>query len=381
MRHYVLFTVVLTLVMILVGGPARATDSRIIGGDGLVGDAGIAASIWKIGLCPVSAGQDFGFHVAETANAAWPGAFGQVGAFRIVQVPDVNPSTLTPSDIINLGEQYDVDALLWGRVDQAKNRRSVWGSATNPQREVAVTITFKMYETTSGNLLWERMLKKDRTVSASEAEGILERFAGNIVTDMVGILINDGITGRDLSLNSAPVFNFPSHTVNCRTSAFHIEGLVTDDFGINEVALSCGGSEAIRTWPVEQVMEFPVDTVVACDEISGDELTIVVCDSQGVISQMVLALDFSGKGLEGAIANISADSVFLNIGSDDGVEQGMIFSVETPVEIVDPESGSILGTTSLKTGMIEVTAVEAQFCTCRVIEGRIEDMKSGDRVY
>jgi hypothetical protein len=372
---------VLSLVLIFAGIPAHATESRIIGGDGLVGDGVIASSVWKIGLCPITAGQDFGYHVSETANSAWPGAFGQSGAFRIVHVPDVNPSTLTPSDIINLGEQYDVDALLWGSVDQAKNRRSLWGSATNPQNEVAVTITFKMYETTTGNLLWERMLKKDRTVSASEAEGIVERFAGNIVTDMVGILINDGITGRDLSLNAAPVFEFPFRTIYCRTSAFRLEGMVTDDFGINEVTLSCGGSEAIRSWPLEQASEFPVDTVVACDEVTGDELTIVACDSQGVISQMVLALDFSGKGLEGAIANISADSVFLNIGSDDGVGQGMVFSVETPVEIVDPETGSILGTTSLKTGMIEVTSVEAQFCTCRVIEGKIEDMNSGDRVY
>ena len=357
-----------------------ARESRIVGGEGVVGDPEVASAVWRIGLCPITGGQDYGFHVSETANSAWPGAFAQYGNFRIVQVPDTNPSTLTPADIIRLGEEYGVDALVWGSVDQAKNTRT-WGSASNPQNQVAVMISFKLYETTSGTLLWERILKKDRSVSANEAEGILERFAGNIVTDMIGWLIDDGIQGRDLSLNSAPFIDLPFQTIQIKTSAFRLEGLVTDDFGVNEVAISCGSDEAIRFWSVNQASEYAIDTILCCDELTGDSLTILARDSQSVQTQIILSLDFDEEQIEGIIANISADSVFINIGSNDGVEAGMIFTVETAVEITDPESGALLGSTNIKTGMLEVASVESEFSTCNVIEGSIEDMKSGDRVY
>jgi hypothetical protein len=357
-----------------------ARESRIVGGDGVIGDTELASTIWRIGLCPITAGQDFGFHVAEAANSAWSGAFAPSGAFKVVQVPDTNPSTLTPDDIIRLGVEYGVDALVWGSVDQAKNTIT-WGSGTNPMHQVAVMISFKLYETSSGTLLWERILKKDRGVPESEAEGLVERFAGNIVTDMVETLVADGITGRDLSLNTAPVINFPSQTIECRTSAFHLEGSVTDDFGINEVAVSCGENEAITSWTVEQALEFAIDAVLCCEDITGDNLTVIARDTQSVQSQIILSLDFSENRIEGNIANISSDSVFLNIGSNGGVEPGMIFTVETSVDITDPESGALLGSTNLKTGMLEVVSVETEFSTCTVIEGNIEDMKPGDRVY
>ena len=59
----------------------------------------------------------------------------------------------------------------------------------------------------------------------------------------------------------------------------------------------------------------------------------------------------------------------------------MIFSVETSVEIIDPESGESLGTTDLITGMLEVVTVDDEYSTCKVIDGSIEDMAAGDRVY
>jgi hypothetical protein len=379
LRHRVLLSVIFAL--LIISTPLMARESRIVGGDGVIGDTELASTIWRIGLCPITAGQDFGYHVAETANSAWPGAFALCGGFKVVQVPDTNPSTLTPDDIIRLGEEYGVDALVCGSVDQAKNTRNIWGSTTNPINQVAVMISFKLYETSTGTLLWERILKKDRGVPENEAEGLVERFAGNIVTDMVETLVADGITGRDLSLNAAPVIEFPSQVIECRTSAFHLEGMVTDDFGINEVAVSCGGNEAIRSWSVEQAPEFAIDAVFSCEDITGDSLTVIARDSQSVQSQIVLSIDFSESSIEGNIANISADSVFLNIGSSGGVEPGMIFTVSTSVDITDPVSGALLGSSDLKTGMVEVVSVDLEFSTCTVIDGNIEDMKLGDSVY
>jgi len=34
-----------------------------------------------------------------------------------------------------------------------------------------------------------------------------------------------------------------------------------------------------------------------------------------------------------------------------------------------------------ETGMLEVISADSQFSTCKVIDGGIEDMKPGDRVY
>jgi hypothetical protein len=367
--------------MLMFSSPAIARESRIVGGDGLVGDAAIASSIWRIGLCPITAGQDFGFHVAEAANSAWSGAFAQSAAFKIVSVPDTNPSALTPDDIMRLGQELGVDALLWGSVDQAKNRVNIWGNAQNPMHDVAVMISFKLYETQTGKLLWERILKKDRTVSASEAEGIVERFAGNIVTDMVEYLVSDGIRGRDLSLNSPPMVSCSVPMLVFRTSAIRLRGTVTDDFGIRDVSISCVGGEAIGQWTVDSASEFEIDAVLSQDDVTEDSLVIIAEDSQGRETHFDVPVYIDSSAIEGAISNITADSVFINIGSDAGVEVGMLFTVETSVEITDPSTGAVLGSSQLETGKIEVVSVEPLFASCKVIEGNIGDLQAGDRVY
>ena len=380
MVRYML-ALILCFGMLAISSPLMATESRIVGGDGLVGDNQLAASIWRIGLCPVTAGQDFGFHIAEVANSAWPGAFAQCGAFKIINIPDCNPSALTPDDIIRLGEEYGVDALVWGSVDQAKNQPTFSFSSSNPMNEVAVMISFKLFETRTGTLLWERILKKFRAVSAYEADGVMERFAGNIVTDMVECLIADGITGRDLSLNSPPVISCPSPTITFRTSAVRLTGMVNDDFGISEVSISCGGDEAIGLWSAELATEFPLDVILTREEITGNDLTILAQDSQGEQASIAIPFDLSATTIEGNIASISVDAVFLNIGSTAGVEAGMLFTVETSVDITDPISGALLGSTCVRSGMIEVVSVEPSFSSCKVIDGKIEDLKPGDRVY
>jgi hypothetical protein len=367
--------------MLALSTPLAATESRIVGGEGLVGDSAVAASIWRIGLCPITSGQDFGFHVSETANSAWPGAFAECGSFKIVSVPDANPSTLTPDDIIRIGQEYGVDALLWGSVDQAKNRRSPWGNASNPMHDVAVMISFRLYETQTGNLLWERILKKDRGVSADEAEGIVERFAGNIVTDMVGYLIADGITGRDLSLNAPPVVACSIPVLVFKTSVARLQGTVTDDFGINEVSISCGGSEAIIQWTVESIPEFEFNTVLNREDIVGDSILIAARDTQGQETDFAFPVYMDSASIEGMVSSITADTVFINIGSDSGVEPGMLFTVETSVEITDPSTGALLGASCLETGKIEVVTVEPQFATCKLVEGNINDMNIGDRIF
>jgi hypothetical protein len=116
-------------------------------------------------------------------------------------------------------------------------------------------------------------------------------------------------------------------------------------------------------------------------DVAGNSLVIVAEDSQGRETHFDVPVYIDSSAIEGAISNITADSIFINIGSDAGVETGMIFTVETSVEITDPATGTVLGSSQLETGKVEVTSVEPLFATCKVIEGNIGDLKSGDRVY
>jgi len=51
------------------------------------------------------------------------------------------------------------------------------------------------------------------------------------------------------------------------------------------------------------------------------------------------------------------------------------------VDIIDPSTGEKLGSTILEVGVIQVDAADAEFSTCTVIEGEIENMSVGDAVY
>jgi len=368
--------------------PLQARESRIVDGDGLLTeDTELAGSIWRLGLCPIIPDDEYGFEVANMAYSIWPGAFAESKAFSAICIDDLDPATLSPNDIVEIGEAYGVDALLCGRVIQAKFRTSAWTAFSNTVRtEVRVSIAFDLYETHTGTLIWERTLKKDRTVDASEAAVILRRFAGNVAEDMVHVLIDDGITGRDLSLNEPPEINCPLTTLEFSTSAIQFSVVALDDSGTFDVKLYCGeAEEPLQEMTCNSPSMLQIPIVLAWQDLRGDEVTVVATDSQGLESHLVLPVAILRPQITGQIANVLAGLVIINIGSNQGVESGMLFTVERDIEIIDPRSGECLGSYAADIGIIQALLVEPEFSVCHLFGGgpgdSVDDFHISDTVY
>ncbi len=80
--------------------------------------------------------------------------------------------------------------------------------------------------------------------------------------------------------------------------------------------------------------------------------------------------DTESRPLEGRVATILSDrELAINIGSEDGVEYGMIFLIpaKTPIEIRDPVSNDLLGTIPREKARLNVTRVEPRFSVCRTL--------------
>jgi hypothetical protein len=74
---------------------------------------------------------------------------------------------------------------------------------------------------------------------------------------------------------------------------------------------------------------------------------------------------------EGKVAKIiSTRELGINLGFAKGVEEGMIFAVlaETPLRIVDPDSGDLLGEVDREKVRVKATEVFEKFSICRTFE-------------
>ncbi len=84
-------------------------------------------------------------------------------------------------------------------------------------------------------------------------------------------------------------------------------------------------------------------------------------------------------GIEGKVAKVSGDTVYLNVGEAQGVRVGDRFEIRRLGEVIrDPDTGEVLGGDEMKVGVVEVTKVlGAKLATARVVEGGT--MEVGDR--
>jgi hypothetical protein len=374
-KAWFLFSII--IILLLIPNAAKARESRVIAGDGvLTEDTELVESIWRLGLCEIIPNDEYGFEVANMAYSVWPSAFADSGVFSTIRLDSINPATLTPDDIIQLGQEYELDALVCGVIGQAKVRDSLLGSA------VRIEIAFQMYETTTGTLIWERTLKKNRTVNESEVVEIIRRFAGNVSTDMVPVLIADGVTGRDISANEPPGIHCSHDSLNFVTSAIRLCGTVTDDFGIADFVVLCGNNEEpLLSVALESQSLIDFDIILTWADLEEDEIIITASDSQGQHSELIIPIEDDEPFITGQIANISSDRIFVNLGTINGIEEGMVFIVVSDEDIIDPTTDRVLGQSTLNVGIIQVEAVEDEFSTCIVLDGEIDNFSVGDKVY
>lgn len=389
--HRLLIIILIAACLLILCSPIQALQkSRVVGGEGLKSDdAALIASVWRIGLCEIVPHDTEGPAVAAYAYEFLPGAFADTKRFATVKLTglsgqtDIDPETMTASDIIAVGADKKVDALLCGKVNEAKSKFNAWsllgGSA---YYSVHIGITFQLYETKTGTLLWERTVKKYGQASGEAIGDLMSHYTMNVANDMVKVLMEDGLPGRDLSNNNPPTITCDVKSISFRTSAYKLKFHVSDDFSIAQVTVSTAGTEApLKQWTVDQQTSFDGDCVVTSSKANGGSICINAKDAQGASSSLLIPTELSNSPLTGQIASATASSIFINLGSTTGVEPGMIFTVQSQVAVTDPKTGAALGTTSIDVGTIEVISSEDAFSTCKIIEGKPEDMVVGAKVY
>ena len=96
------------------------------------------------------------------------------------------------------------------------------------------------------------------------------------------------------------------------------------------------------------------------EELSGKLLQVQLGTSKTVVGRVA-----------GKIAKIDAGTVYINLGSEQGVAEGDTFGVYAlGEEIKDPDTGEVLGADETKVGVVKVTAVKgAKYSACAVVEG------------
>jgi curli biogenesis system outer membrane secretion channel CsgG len=108
------------------------------------------------------------------------------------------------------------------------------------------------------------------------------------------------------------------------------------------------------------------------DRMFDKVLRPVVDELSGKLLQVNLATSASVVGkVQGKIARIDGGTVYINLGSEQGVAVGDSFGVYKLGEAIkDPDTGEVLGADETKVGTIKVTAVKgAKYSACEVVDG------------
>lgn len=82
---------------------------------------------------------------------------------------------------------------------------------------------------------------------------------------------------------------------------------------------------------------------------------------------------------QGKIVDVKGDVVYINAGSDSNVFIGDEFTVyKKGEELVDPDTGVLLGSEDTKVGRIQITSVEEKFSKAKTVSGNVKTLSRGD---
>ncbi|HBK68898.1 MAG TPA: hypothetical protein DDZ91_09675 [Firmicutes bacterium] len=89
------------------------------------------------------------------------------------------------------------------------------------------------------------------------------------------------------------------------------------------------------------------------------------------------------KGLTALVAYADASRIIINIGSNDGVKEGMSFEVHKLLQVIkDPTTGEIIDSITEPVAEIKVTQVKDKSATCSIVKKFRSglDISAGDQV-
>ena len=98
----------------------------------------------------------------------------------------------------------------------------------------------------------------------------------------------------------------------------------------------------------------------------------VVVELVGV-SERLAALPAALPDVEAIVADVFGSEVVFNKGASDGLQPGMVLTVETVVrEVTDPETGDVIRRVTQPSGRVELTDVDEQSSLGRIMSGSME---------
>jgi curli biogenesis system outer membrane secretion channel CsgG len=93
-----------------------------------------------------------------------------------------------------------------------------------------------------------------------------------------------------------------------------------------------------------------------------------------------IAMSLKEKGWTGTIAGIEGGKVFINAGSNQGMQVGMkLVALSKGQALIDPETEMSLGEDTEAIGSLQITAVKDKFSIATILQG-CDGLKKGDRV-
>jgi hypothetical protein len=101
-----------------------------------------------------------------------------------------------------------------------------------------------------------------------------------------------------------------------------------------------------------------------------------ICINKGTYR---LTLWLAQRPWAGSVVEVEGGRVVIDAGRRHGLEPKMQLRALNHQEVIDPESGQLLGATTRENGVLELVAVQEQQAVARVVEG-CEGLTVGDRV-
>lgn len=114
------------------------------------------------------------------------------------------------------------------------------------------------------------------------------------------------------------------------------------------------GTEAFKKTPLGKATQIAIDNAV------------------GFIAAKLKAIPFKGR-----IIKIKEDDIYLTAGKQNGASIGDVFNVYTvDEELVDPDTGELLGAEETKIGTVKIFQIEEKFSKAKILNGK--DFNMGD---
>jgi curli biogenesis system outer membrane secretion channel CsgG len=93
-----------------------------------------------------------------------------------------------------------------------------------------------------------------------------------------------------------------------------------------------------------------------------------------------IAMQLKDRPWSGSVAKVEGDRVYINAGSDTGLQVGTtLIALSKGEALEDPETGLSLGEDTVAIGRIQITTVKEKFAIATILQG-CEGLKVGDRV-